>query len=238
MTGCSGLKVCSSTRPGASARPARPATWCSSCTVRSAARRSPPARPRSASTTPTSVRCGKVPALGDDLRADDEVDLARRDRARRLGRGVRAGQRVARHHQPPRLGEHCRRLLGDALHPRADRRQAVGRAAGRAVGGIGSAWPQWWHCSCRRARCSTSQAVQFGHCIRWPQGAAQRQRRVAPAVEEQHRLLAARERLLHRLDQRRREEPAALRRRLAQVDRRDLGQRAPRHGGSASVRRR
>ncbi len=37
------------------------------------------------------------------------------------------------------------------------------------VGGIGSVWPQWWQASCRRARCSTSQAVQFGHCMRWPQ---------------------------------------------------------------------
>ena len=63
ITGWSGLKLCSSTRPGASARPARPATWCRSCTVRSAARRSPPARPRSASTTPTRVRCGKCQPL-------------------------------------------------------------------------------------------------------------------------------------------------------------------------------
>ncbi len=36
-------------------------------------------------------------------------------------------------------------------------------------GGIGSVWPQWWQASWRRARCSTSQAVQFGHCMRWPQ---------------------------------------------------------------------
>ena len=35
--------------------------------------------------------------------------------------------------------------------------------------GIGSVWPQWWQVSWRRARCSTSQAVQFGQASRWPQ---------------------------------------------------------------------
>ena len=44
----------------ARARPARPVTWVSNWNVRSAARGSPCARPRSASTTPTSDRPGKL----------------------------------------------------------------------------------------------------------------------------------------------------------------------------------
>ena len=46
--------------PFFSCRPARPATWLTSWKVRSPARRSPPFKPRSASTTPTKVRFGKL----------------------------------------------------------------------------------------------------------------------------------------------------------------------------------
>ena len=59
-TGWSGWKVCSSARPVSSPRPARPVTCCRSWNVRSAARGSPEARPRSASTMPTSDRNGKL----------------------------------------------------------------------------------------------------------------------------------------------------------------------------------
>ena len=45
--------------PRPSSRPARPTTWCSSWKVRSAARGSPLARPRSASTMPTRLSFGK-----------------------------------------------------------------------------------------------------------------------------------------------------------------------------------
>ena len=119
-------------RPGASARPARPATWCSNCTVRSAARRSPPARPRSASTTPTSVRCGKCQPLATIwvpmIRSTSRAAMARGG----LGGGVRARHGVAGHHQPARIGKQRGRFLGDALHARADRGQA-------ALGGAGGA---------------------------------------------------------------------------------------------------
>ena len=47
-------------RPGRSRRPARPVAWANNWKVRSAARRSPPRRPRSASITPTRVRLGKL----------------------------------------------------------------------------------------------------------------------------------------------------------------------------------
>ena len=58
------------------ARPARPATWASSWKVRSAARRSPPRRPRSASTTPDQGQVGEVVALGGGLGGHQDVDLA------------------------------------------------------------------------------------------------------------------------------------------------------------------
>ena len=67
-------------------------------------------------------------------------------------------------------------------------------------------------------------------------GAAQRQRRVAAAVEEKQRLLAALDRGLHRAGERRRDEAAARRPLAAQIDRLDrrhalaaeaLGQREP-----------
>ena len=54
-------------------------------------------------------------------------------------------------------------------------------------------------------------------------GPAERQRRIAPAVEEEERLLALGQRLADGGDQRRREVPAALGRVLAEVDRRDSG---------------
>ena len=52
-------------------------------------------------------------------------------------------------------------------------------------------------------------------------GAAQRERRIAAAVEEQQRLLAAFERALHRFGQTRRNEPPARRTLAPQVDRLD-----------------
>ena len=56
-------------------------------------------------------------------------------------------------------------------------------------------------------------------------GAAQGQRRVAAAIEKQQRLLAALERGLHRAGEHRRDETAARRRRLAQIDRLDRRQK-------------
>src|SRR5580704_4563482 len=52
-------------------------------------------------------------------------------------------------------------------------------------------------------------------------GAAQGQRRIAAAIEEQQRLLAALDGDLHRAGEHRRDEAAARRRRLAQIDRLD-----------------
>ena len=105
ITGWSGWKVCSSPRLFLPVRPARPVTWLSSWKVRSAARGSPLARPRSASTTPTSVMFGKVVALGDELRADDDVGLALGDRLELQPQPLRAAENVGRQHDGARVGK-------------------------------------------------------------------------------------------------------------------------------------
>jgi hypothetical protein len=77
----------------------------------------------------------KMPAFGDDLRADDEVNLPRRDRPRRLGGSGRPGHGIARHDQQPRVGKPRPRLLGDPLHAGTNGCQAVLGLALRALGG-------------------------------------------------------------------------------------------------------
>src|SRR4029077_10722044 len=57
-----------------------------------------------------------------------------------------------------------------------------------------------------------------------PAGAAERERRIAAAIEEQQRLLAGGERLLHRLDDGRRQPAAAVGRLAPEIDGRQLGQ--------------
>ena len=59
MAGWSGEKVCTTTRPGLSPRPARPATWVITWKVRSEERKSGKWRPVSALMIPTSVTSGK-----------------------------------------------------------------------------------------------------------------------------------------------------------------------------------
>ena len=195
--------------------------------MRSAARRSPPARPRSASTTPTRVRCGKCQPLATIwvpmMSSTSRSPMARAASAAAAGPGM-----VSRgHDQAPRLRPENRRLLLDALHAGPDRREAVGRAAFRALGGrrLGVAAVVALQPPLRPVLHQPGGAVRAAHPV--AAVAAERQRRVAAAVQEQHRLLAARERLADRLDQHRAEEAPALRRPGAQVDRLDRRQPGP-----------
>ena len=166
----------------------------------------------------------EVPALGDDLGADHQVDLALGDPAHRLGGGVRARQGVAGHHQDARVGEGGAGLLGDPLHAGADRGQAVLGAAGRAVHRhrLGVAAMMAGELAAGAVLDQPGGAVRALDAV--AAGAAQRQGRVAASVEEQHRLLGAVQGAGHRLDQRRRQEAAALGRMVAQVHRRHLRQ--------------
>ena len=201
ITGCSGWVVCSRTRPGRSARPARPATWCSSWKVRSPARRSPPHQAEVGVDHADQGQVGEVMALGDHLGADQEVELAVADLAQQLGRGRRPGQGVAGQQCGPGLGEERGDLLGQALDPRAAGRQGILGLAGRAVLG------QRQHVAAVVALQAPDQAVldQPGGAIGAVQAmaaaAAEGQRRVAPPVQEQQGLLPGRQRLKHALAQ-------------------------------------
>ena len=84
--------------------------------MRSAARGSAPcARPKSPSTTPTSARPRKVVALGDDLRADDDVELAGLDAADHLAHFGQAGNEIGRQQRDAGVGKALRDLLLHAL---------------------------------------------------------------------------------------------------------------------------
>ena len=94
--------------------------------------------------------------------------------------------------------------------------------SGQAFGG-GITWPQWWQASRRISRCSTIQAVQFGHWKRWPQwrqrvsGAKPRRLRNSSDCSPRSRLASSSATRLGR-------QPAPARRRvLRQVDGADFG---------------
>ena len=206
-------------------RPARPVTWLSSWKVRSAARGSPLARPRSASTTPTSVMLGKLWPLATScvpmtMSASPLAIASSSSRSRRTPPSrsddrtmVRASGKCATH------------LLGDALDAGAAGDQMIERAAFRA--GLGPALVV----PAMVADELAAKAVldQPGRADRAAEAvaadAAQRQRRIAAPVEEQQRLLLLLQRLAHMVEQHRRQEAAARRRRAPHVDRRQLRQR-------------
>ena len=135
----------------------------------------------------------KIVALGDELGADDEVEFAARRRVELSAQSLDPAGKVGRQHQRADVGKEQRRLLGQPLDARARRRSGCRPRGipGRVSAGA-STWPQWWQTSAARKRCSTSQAAQFGHSNRWPQDAAEGERRIAAPVEEEQRLLAAR----------------------------------------------
>ena len=134
---------------------------------------------------------GEVIALGDQLRADHDVDRARLHRADELGGAQRRPDGVGRDDRRPRFGEQLGDLVGDPLDARTAGDQAVLLAAFGA--GLG-----------RRHDMPAMVAGEAVHqpVLDHPGGAvgaleavaavaAQGQRREAAAVEEQQRLLAA-----------------------------------------------
>ena len=227
MTGWSGAYVCSSARLAPPVRPARPVTWLRSWNVRSAARRSPWASPRSASTTPTSLSKGKlcplatscVPMMMSTSPLAIEASSSRSRSmppARSLDRTIVRACREAR-----------RDLLRQPLDAGADGHQALGVAA------AGAGFRPLLRMAAMVAEQHAAEAVldQPGRAVGALEavaaGAAERQRRIAAPVEEQQRLFVPLERLGDRLDQRRRQEAAALRLVVAQVDRLDRPAAAP-----------
>ena len=112
---------------------------------------------------------GKVMALGDELRADDDIDLAVLDLAQGLAEIAHARGEIARQQHAARLGEERGHLLGDALDTRPARHERMFGAAIRADLGDRRESAAMVAFEPRRKRCSTSQAEQFGHSNLKPQ---------------------------------------------------------------------
>ena len=112
----------------------------------------------------------EVVALGRDLGADQDVDLARPPCARPRRSPLRGAPSVSQvKSATPRVGKERVRLLGQPLDAGAAGDEGVARAAGRQVSAGGSAVAAVMAEQRRRKRCSTSQAVHCGHSMRWPQ---------------------------------------------------------------------
>ncbi|MCY1558592.1 hypothetical protein D9M68_955410 [compost metagenome] len=123
-------------------------------------------------------------ALGHQLGADDEVELAALDFRESLAQlGVAA--HVRREDYAPRIGEAGGRFFGDAFDAGADRGQAIGVATGAT--GFGRAH----FMAAMVAHQNAAEAVlhhpgrTIGTLILMAAGAAQGQRGIAAPVEEQ-----------------------------------------------------
>src|SRR4029079_12261382 len=77
-------------------------------------------------------KAGKVVALCDELRADDDIHLAARDRIEFGADPLRAAQHVARHGETACGGKTVRHLLLQPLDTGTDRDQCLLRSATRA----------------------------------------------------------------------------------------------------------
>ena len=165
-------------------------------------------------------------ALGHQLGADDDVDLAGLHRARRTRPRVGGDQMVSEVTIAVRASGNSSATssaMRSTPGPQATRLSSSPHS-GQASGG-GMTWPQWWQARRCISRCSTIHAVQLGHWKRWPQW--------------RHRVSGAKPRRLRNSsdcsprceiglelgDQARRQPAAARRRVLGQVDGADVGQR-------------
>ena len=158
-------------------------------------------------------QAGKIVALGDELRADDDVHLAARDRLE-LRRGCRC--------MPPSmsLDRTSVRAVGKRSSTSSCSRSTPGPQATRRLlraairAGVRPpllvAAMMAGEDAAEAVVDQPGRAVRAGHAV--AAGAAERQRRIAAAVEEKQRLLAASNRLGDRRDERRRQPAAALRR--------------------------
>ena len=164
------------------------------------------------------IELGEVVSLGDELRADHDVDLAVLDRFELGAHALHRGHQVAREHQHALFGKEAADLFLEPLDARPAGDEGVRRLALRAV---------------RRARRVEAAVMaderaleavldQPGVAVRAVEpeaaGAAERERRIAAPVQEQQRLLAALQRGVHRFGKPRRDETAARRAFAAQID--------------------
>ena len=165
-------------------------------------------------------------ALGDELRADDDVERAVRDGGQFLPQTLGTAREIARQDDAALVREERRDLFGDAFDAGAAGHERVHRPAGDA--GLGPAFDMAAMMADERA----PEAVldepggAVGTLVAVRAGPAQRERRIAAPVEKEERLLAARERVLHGEHEGRRQ-PASRHHRLSlEVDGADVRQGA------------
>ena len=165
MPGVVGLQP--APRPDRSARPARPATWISSCASFSLARKSAENRPSSMPTTTTRVSLGRSWPLARicvptriPARSPSSASWVSSASRRRWCRG-----RCASTGRPGRLRPACssRRSVPMPCGCSARLPQS-GQASGAACRA-----PQWWHCRRRPPACTVIGASQRWHGAVQPQ---------------------------------------------------------------------
>ncbi len=163
-------------------------------------------------------------ALGDELRADDDVEAAFGDAGELFAHALDRGDQIAGEHQHARLRKQLAHLFFEALDAGPAGDEGILRLAFRAIGRMrhGEA--------AMVADELPAKAVidQPGVAVRAREtkaaGSAQGQRGVAAAIEKQQRLLAALDRGFDRAGERRRNEAAGRRSLVAQIDRLDRRQ--------------
>ena len=189
--------------------------------MRSAARGSPFDEPEIGVDHADQVELGKMMALGDELGADDNVELALRDVVEFFAQALDGGDEIGRQHQHARAGKQFAHFFFEPLDAGADGGKRIRRLAVRAIGRMrhGEAAVVADQLAAEAVIDQPGVAVRTGKAK--AAGAAQGQRRVAAAVQEQQRLLAAPDRGLHRAGERRRDEAAGRRPLVAQIDRLD-----------------
>ena len=179
--------------------------------MRSAARGSPLFEPEIGVDDADQVELREVMALGDQLRADDDVEAAGGDVVEFLAQPLDGGDEIAGEHQHARLRKQLAHFLFQPLDAGPDGDEGIRRLAFRAFGRMrhGEAAMVADELLAEAVIDQPGVAVRAGEAE--AAGAAQRQRRVAAAIEEQQRLLAALERGLDRAGERRRDEAAGRR---------------------------
>ena len=143
----------------------------------------------------------EIMALGDELRADDDVVGAARRLLQLMAQMLQPAGKIGGENQQPRLRKQRLRFLGEPLDAGSASGQAVGFLACRAD--VGALFDMAAMMADERA--AKAMLDQPGRAIgaleAMAAGAAQSQRRIAAPVEEQQRLFAARQPFLDAGDQ-------------------------------------
>ena len=166
---------------------------------------------------------GEIMAFRHQLRADDDVHLATRDRTQFLTDALRATEHVARHHQRPRGWKALEHFLLQPLDARPNGDKAFLRTAAWAGRGPPLLVPAMVTDEdfSKPVLDQPGRAVRAGHAV--ATGATERQGRVAATIQEEQRLLTQPNRLGDCCDKRWRQPTSALRRVALLVDRDDFG---------------